>query len=105
MPFGYAKQGYFGVLLDGGQAKNASSKKNEKIKADRFTLPQTNSQFAPENRPFAPKGKDHLNQPSIFRCKLAVSFREGMAEDSKGRIRFKSRFLGGQNQDDEIPLY
>ena len=94
MPFGYAKQGYVGVLLDGGQAKNASSKKNEKIKTDRFTLPQTNSQFAPENRPFDPKGKDHLNQPSILRCKLA-----GFVS---GRVW---RNLGGQNQDDEIPLY
>ena len=39
------------------------------------TLPETNSKFAPENRPpNAPKGKDHLNQPSIFRGH--VSFRE-----------------------------
>ena len=32
---------------------------------------------APENRPFAPKGNEKVFQPSIFRGKLAVSFREG----------------------------
>ena len=40
------------------------------------TLPW-NQQFAPENRPFAPKGKYLVFEPFIFRCKLAVSFREG----------------------------
>ena len=38
---------------------------------------------APENRPFAPKGMDHLNQASIFRCQIAVRFREGTLEEFK----------------------
>ena len=36
------------------------------------TLPKTNS----KNRPFDPKGNQLVFQPSIFRCKLDVSFRE-----------------------------
>ena len=39
------------------------------------TLPETNSEFAPENRP-GPKRKYHVNQPSISGA-FAVSFREG----------------------------
>ena len=31
-----------------------------------LTLPETNSQFSPENKPFNPIGKDRMNQPSIF---------------------------------------
>ena len=38
-----------------------------------FTLPETNSNFAPENRPFAPKGNEKVFQPSIFRGELLVS--------------------------------
>ena len=37
------------------------------------TLPETN--MAPENRPFAPKGKDRI--PTIHFHVRAVSFREG----------------------------
>ena len=40
------------------------------------TLPETNSKFAPENRPFSPKGKEKVLQPSIFRGEN-VSFRGG----------------------------
>ena len=40
------------------------------------TLPETNI-FAPENRPFAPKGNEKVFQPSIFRGEN-VSFREGI---------------------------
>ena len=37
----------------------------------------TGRKFVSENRPFSsPKEMNHLNQPSIFRCKLAVGFRE-----------------------------
>ncbi len=32
------------------------------------TLPETNSKFAPENRPFAPKGNEKVFQASMFRC-------------------------------------
>ena len=39
------------------------------------TLPKTNI-FAPENRPKRQKERI-VFQPSIFRCKLAVSFRDG----------------------------
>ena len=43
-------------------------------------LPETNSQFAPEDRPKRPKEERNyiVFQPSMFRCELlAVSFREG----------------------------
>ena len=40
-------------------------------------LPETKSSLAPENRLKAPKRKWIFEQPSIFRCKLAVSFRKG----------------------------
>ena len=43
----------------------------------RYTHPQTNSKFAPENMPKLSRKETILFQPSIFRCKLAVSFREG----------------------------
>ena len=33
---------------------------------------------APENRQRAPKGNEKVFQASIFRCKLAVSFTEGI---------------------------
>ena len=36
------------------------------------TLPETNSKFAPENRPKVPIGKDLVFQPSIFRGELLV---------------------------------
>ena len=40
------------------------------------------AEFAPENGPFhAPKRKVDLPVPSIFRCELAVSFREGYIYD------------------------
>ena len=39
-----------------------------------FTLPETNSEFTPENRGH-PKKETHLNQPQCFRCKLLVSGR------------------------------
>ena len=45
-----------------------------------FTLPATNrsnSKFAPENRPKRPKKETIVFQATIFRCELAVSFREG----------------------------
>ncbi len=42
-----------------------------------LTLPETNSKFAPENRP-SQKGNEKVFQPSIVRCKLAVNFREGI---------------------------
>ncbi len=44
-----------------------------------YTLPETNSNFAPENRRKAsPKGKGWVFQPSNFRCYVSyVSFREG----------------------------
>ena len=35
------------------------------------TLPETNSKFAPENRPFYPIGSRIVFQPSIFRGELA----------------------------------
>ena len=42
-----------------------------------ITLPETNSKFAPENRPFAPKGNEtSSNHP--FLGASAVSFREGI---------------------------
>ncbi len=51
-----------------------------------YTLPETNSHFAPENRPFnAPKGKEKVFQPSIFRC--YVSFREWILH-IKNKISF-----------------
>ena len=34
------------------------------------TLPETNSEFAPENRQFDPKGNENVFQPSIFRTML-----------------------------------
>ena len=43
------------------------------------TLPETN-QNAPENRPS--QKETIVFQPSIFRCKLAVSFREGRKSKS-----------------------
>ena len=46
------------------------------------TLPETNSKFAPENRPFDPIGKDRILSPSIFRGELLVS----------GRVTFKHDF-------------
>ena len=39
-------------------------------------LPKTN--IAPENRPSQKEKIVFQFQPSIFRCKLAVSFREGI---------------------------
>ena len=39
-----------------------------------YTLPET-SKFAPEKRPS--QKETIVFQPSIFRCQLAVSFREG----------------------------
>ena len=39
-----------------------------------YTLPETNK-FAPEKRPS--QKETIVFQPSIFRCQLAVSFREG----------------------------
>ena len=48
-----------------------------------YTLPETNNKFAPENRPFAREGSGIIFQPSIFRCKLAVSFREGIYLDNE----------------------
>ena len=38
------------------------------------TLPETNSKFAPENRP-SQKERKLVFQPSIFRCELLVSGR------------------------------
>ena len=36
-------------------------------------FPETNSKFAPENRPFNdPNGNKKVFQPSIFRCELLV---------------------------------
>ena len=43
-----------------------------------MTLPETNSEFAPKNRPKCPKKVSLLFLPSIFRGELAVSFREGI---------------------------
>ena len=44
------------------------------------TLRETNSQFAPENRLVSQKERIVFQLPTIheFRCKLAVSFREGI---------------------------
>jgi len=42
-------------------------------------FPETNGKFAPENRTFASKRKgERLVNHLFFRCKLAVSFREGI---------------------------
>jgi len=38
----------------------------------KYTLPETNSKFAPENRPRAPKGKEKVFQTSIFWCFLLL---------------------------------
>ena len=39
-----------------------------------FTLPETNSEFTPENRlAFAPRGSRIVFQPSIFRGEMLVS--------------------------------
>ena len=43
-----------------------------------YKNPETNSKFTPENRPFTPKGKEKVFQPSISRC--YVSFREGICK-------------------------
>ena len=38
-----------------------------------FTLPETNSKFAPENSPKLPQKERIVFQPSIFRVELLVS--------------------------------
>ena len=45
-----------------------------------YPYPETNSQFAPENRGFTPGSKRRFRtwKPSIFLGALAVSFREGI---------------------------
>ena len=40
------------------------------------TIPETNSHFAPENMPFAPRGNTS-SSPIYFSGAFAVSFREG----------------------------
>ena len=42
-----------------------------------LALPETDSKFAPENKPFS-EGNG-IFQPSLFRGELAVTFREGAA--------------------------
>ena len=41
-------------------------------------LPETNSEFTPENRPFAPKGKDRIPTIHVSGANPAVSFRQGI---------------------------
>ncbi len=48
----------------------------------KYTLPETNNEFTPENR------------PSIFRCKLAVSLREGKSVLNQGSWMDEGKFLG-----------
>ena len=50
----------------------------------RWTLPETNSKFAPENRPRAPKRKGLFSNHPFFRCELLVS----------GRVTFLGIFVG-----------
>ena len=60
---------------------------------DNITLPKTNS--SPLQISWAPKGNFLLFQlPSIFRCELAVSFREGNPRDPQ--YRYSSWALLGQ---------
>ena len=67
------------------------------------TLPKTNSSNL-KNGAWDPKKEFHLNQPLIFRGKLAVSFREGTSSVLK--LRFFSAqtpFFGVRKLEFENP--
>ena len=75
---GYYFRGFLFLAVTRG--KPIMSKKNgsnlvpakKKILGYIITLPKTNSKFAPENRPRAPKGNEtSIPRKPIFRCKLA----------------------------------
>ena len=65
-------------LMKTRQERDAFMNTVEERQKGMVTLPRTNSEFTPENRP-GPKGKGIIFQPSIFRGEL-VSFREGIRE-------------------------
>ena len=69
------------MKVEGGNSakgwKSLNAKKKCPALKKKTTLPENNSEFAPESRQRVPKG-NFIFQASIFRGKLAVSFREGM---------------------------
>ena len=69
------------MKVEGGNSAKGWKSLNAKNKCPalkkKTTLPETNSEFTPENRQRVPKG-NFIFQASIFRGKFAVSFREGV---------------------------
>ncbi len=55
-----------------------------------YTLPETNSKFAPENKP-GPKKERILFQPSIFRLDLLVSGKTYISETSMSTLKQNQR--------------